>query len=285
MDASIVLPWPATTCEINFWATVKPSGSPIAATTLSAVRRRLREAGDADDALFLQRFFKTGPGQYGAGDRFLGIRVPMTRILSREFAGLSIADAEMLLHDKWHEARLLALVLLANRYKRADAADREKIFRVYLANTARINNWDLVDLSAPNIVGAHLETRSRAPLDKLAKSKSLWERRIAIVSTHWFIRRNDFDDTLRIAAALLDDSHDLIHKAVGWMLREVGKRDERVLERFLDTHSGVMPRTALRYAIERMSPAKRKRYMERESTRRRGTYGLTHVVPGRDSRT
>jgi len=231
------------------------------AVTLAALRKRLRDVGDPDDAVFLQRFFKTGPGQYGEGDSFLGIRVPMTRSLSREFASLSIADTEKLLHDKWHEARLLALVLLANRYERADQAEREKIFRVYLANTDRVNNWDLVDLSAPNIVGAHVENRPRALLDKLAKSKSLWERRIAIVSTHWLIRRDQFDDTLRISTALLGDTHDLIHKAVGWMLREVGKRDERVLKQYLDEHAHHMPRTALRYSIERMSPAMRKHYM------------------------
>jgi 3-methyladenine DNA glycosylase AlkD len=230
---------------------------------LSNVRRRLQEEGDPDDAVFLQRFFKTAPGQYGAGDHFLGIRVPATRKLSREFADLPIADIEKLLHDKWHEARMLALVILVNRFERGDAAERNLIFRTYLANTDRINNWDLVDLSAPGIVGAHLETRSRAVLDKLARSKNLWERRIAIVSTYWFIRRNDFADTLRIATALLGDSHDLIHKAVGWMLREVGKRDERVLEAFLDEHCRAMPRTALRYSLERMSPAKRKRYMVR----------------------
>lgn len=231
--------------------------------TLTAVRRRLQEAGNPDDAVFLQRFFKTGPGQYGEGDQFLGIRVPMTRTLAREFADLPLSDIEKLLHDKWHEARVLALVLLTNQYARADAPERSKVYRIYLANTARINNWDLVDLSAPGIVGAHLETRSRAPLDTLAKSRSVWERRIAIVATYYFIRRDEFDDTLRIATTLLGDSHDLIHKAVGWMLREVGKRDERVLERFLDEHALAMPRTALRYSIERMSPAKRKRYMAR----------------------
>ena len=229
--------------------------------TLAAVRKRLRDVADPKDAIFLQRFFKTGPGQYGEGDHFLGIRVPMTRTLSREFAGLSIADVEKLLHDKWHEARLLALVMLANRYSRGGPSERETIFRAYLANTAYINNWDLVDLSAPNIVGAHLESRSRAPLDKLAISKSLWERRIAIVATHWFIRHNQYDDTLRISTGLLGDTHDLIHKAVGWMLREVGKRDERVLESYLDDHATHMPRTALRYSIERLSPVKRKHYM------------------------
>lgn len=231
--------------------------------TLAAVRRRLREAGDRDDAVFLQRFFKTGPGQYGEGDHFLGVRLPMTRTLAREFADLPIADVEKLLRDKWHEARVLALILLVDRYKRGDDTEREKIFRVYLANTDRINNWDLVDVSAPRIVGAHLEKRPRGLLDKLAKSKSLWERRIAILATAWFIRLDEFDDTLRVATALLGDSHDLIHKAVGWMLREVGKRDERVLEGFLDEHAHEMPRTALRYSIERISPAKRKRYMAR----------------------
>jgi 3-methyladenine DNA glycosylase AlkD len=229
--------------------------------TLTDVRRRLQEQGDPDDAVFLQRFFKTAPGQYGAGDHFLGIRVPATRRLSREFSDLPLEDLEKLLHDKWHEARLLALVIMVNRFERGDVAERAEIFRTYLANTDRVNNWDLVDLSAPGIVGAHLETRSRAVLDKLAKSKNLWERRIAIVSTYWFIRHKEFDDTLRISAALLGDSHDLIHKAVGWMLREVGKRDESVLEAFLDQHASLMPRTALRYSIERMSPAKRKRYM------------------------
>jgi 3-methyladenine DNA glycosylase AlkD len=230
-------------------------------TTLTAARRRLREAGDPSDAIFLQGFFKTGPGQYGAGDRFLGVRVPATRAIARECADLPIDDIEKLLRDKWHEARLLALILLVNRYARAGAAERGTIVRTYLANTASINNWDLVDASAPGIVGAHLETRPRALLDELATSPSLWERRIAIVATFWFIRRDQVDDTLRIAATLLGDSHDLIHKAVGWMLREVGKRDRRRLERFLDAHARTMPRTALRYAIERMDPATRKHYM------------------------
>jgi 3-methyladenine DNA glycosylase AlkD len=235
----------------------------MARLTLAAVRRRLREVANPEGAVFLQRFFKTGPGQYGEGDHFLGIRVPMTRKLAREFADLPLGDVEKLLHDRWHEARLLALVLLVSQYARGGAAEKERIFRLYLANTDRINNWDLVDMSAAGIVGAHLETRDRAPLDRLARSNSLWERRIAIVATYWFIRRGEFDDTLRIATTLLGDSHDLIHKAVGWMLREVGKRDERVLETFLDEHARQMPRTALRYSIERMSPAKRTRYMAR----------------------
>src|SRR4051812_33150583 len=145
------------------------------AVTLAALRRRLRDAGDEEDALFLQRFFKTGPGQYGEGDCFLGIRVPASRAIAREFADLRLVDVEKLLHDKWHESRLLALMLLANRYARGLPADKAEIFRLYLANTDRINNWDLVDLSAPSIVGAHLETRSRSLLDKLARSTNLWE--------------------------------------------------------------------------------------------------------------
>jgi 3-methyladenine DNA glycosylase AlkD len=231
--------------------------------TLSTVRTALRDAGNPKDALFLQRFFKTGPGQYGEGDHFLGIRVPATRTLARQFADLPLADVETLLHDKWHEARLLALVLLVARYERGDDAERQRVYRRYLANTDRINNWDLVDLSAPNIVGAHLEARSRAPLDKLARSTSLWERRIGIVATYWLIRRRQFDDTFRISTALLGDKHDLIHKAVGWMLREVGKRDEAALERYLDEHAKEMPRTALRYSIERMTPERHRHYMAR----------------------
>ena len=232
-------------------------------TTLAAVRKSLRDAGNPKDAVFLQRFFKTGPGQYGEGDVFLGIRVPASRALARQCADLPFADVEKLLHDKYHEARLLALILLVGRYERGDNAERQRVYRAYLANTDCINNWDLVDLSAPSIVGAHLESRSRAPLDKLAKSKDLWERRIAIVATYWFIRLRQFDDTLRISTALLGDTHDLIHKAVGWMLREVGKRDESVLEHFLDEHAKTMPRTALRYSIERMTPERRKHYMAR----------------------
>jgi len=231
--------------------------------TLASVRKALRDAGNPKDAVFLQRFFKTGPGQYGEGDVFLGIRVPASRALARQFADLPLSDVEKLLHDKHHEARLLALILLVGRYERGNDAERQRVYRLYLANTDRINNWDLVDLSAPNIVGAHLESRSRAPLDRLAKSKDLWERRIAIVSTYWFIRLHQFDDTLRISTALLGDKHDLIHKAVGWMLREVGKRDQSVLERYLDEHAKTMPRTALRYSIERMTPERRKHYMAR----------------------
>jgi 3-methyladenine DNA glycosylase AlkD len=231
-------------------------------TRASAVVRRMKELADPRRAVISQRFFKTAPGQYGAGDKFLGLTVPQIRTLSSEFAELPLAEIETLLKSPWHEARLLAVVLLADGYRRGDAGTRERIYRLYLRRTDRINNWDLVDASAPNIVGAHLLDRSRAPLRKLARSKNLWERRIAVVATQYLIQQRQFDDTLELAALLLDDEEDLMHKAVGWMLREVGKRDERTLASFLDKHAGAMPRTGLRYAIERLSPAQRRRYME-----------------------
>jgi 3-methyladenine DNA glycosylase AlkD len=230
--------------------------------TLAAVRKRLRSLGDAKDAEFLQRFFRTAPGEYGAGDKFIGIRVPVTRQLAREFRDLSLEDTAALLHDEWHEARLLAVILLADAYARGTSAQRDAIFGLYVKNAARVNNWDLVDSSAPNIVGAHLATRPRKLLDKLARSKNLWERRIAIVATYHFIRSGDLDDTFRIAATLLHDEHDLIHKAVGWMLREAGKRDLARLETFLEEHAQEMPRTMLRYALEKMTPERRRHFMD-----------------------
>ena len=229
--------------------------------TTTAIRRRLRDLADADDAAFLQRFFKTGPGQYGEGDRFLGIRVPALRGLAREFRDIPHSAALELLRSRWHEERLLALIIMVNSYSSGDAATREEIYRSYLAHTAFINNWDLVDASAPNIVGAHLWPDDVAPLVALAGSPSLWERRIAIVATHHFTRQRSYEPTLRISELLLHDGHDLIHKATGWMLREVGKRDQETLKRFLREHAGEMPRTALRYAIERFPPRLRMAYM------------------------
>jgi 3-methyladenine DNA glycosylase AlkD len=235
--------------------------------TVTAVRRRLRDLGDPADAEFLQRFFKTGLGEYGAGDRFLGIRVPVIRKLAREFRELPLEDVVRLLHEPWHEARLLAVILLADAYEKGTAAERDAIFRRYLENAERVNNWDLVDASAPRIVGAHLATRPRALLDTLAQSKNIWERRIAVVTTQRLIRNGEFDDTVRLATALLGDQHDLIHKAVGWMLREVGDRDSAVLDKFLEAHAHEMPRTMLRYAIEKMGAAKKRRYMEARAAR------------------
>jgi 3-methyladenine DNA glycosylase AlkD len=233
--------------------------------TAKGIERRLRALRDPVVATHHLRFFKCGPGQYGEGDAFLGIMVPMLRKLSRELTPIAAAEAFELLQSKWHEARILALMILVRKYERGDEATRDEIYLGYLRNTSRINNWDLVDVSAHAIVGAHLRERDRAPLYALAKSNSLWERRIAIISTQYFIRHNDFDDTLRIAEILLDDKHDLIHKATGWMLREVGKRDQPALERFLRKHAGRMPRTMLRYAIERFPEELRKRYMRKDS--------------------
>jgi 3-methyladenine DNA glycosylase AlkD len=231
--------------------------------TGKAIERRLRALRDPLIATHHLRFFKCGPGQYGEGDAFLGIMVPMLRTLSKEFTPASVPQAFELLQSKWHEARILALMILVRKYEQGDESTRDDIYGRYLANTDRINNWDLVDFSAPAVVGAYLLERDRAPLYVLAKSSSLWERRIAIISTQHFIRHDELDDTLRIAEVLLDDRHDLIHKATGWMLREVGKRDQPVLERFLRKHARRMPRTMLRYAIERFPEELRQKYMAR----------------------
>jgi 3-methyladenine DNA glycosylase AlkD len=207
------------------------------------------------------RFFKTAPGQYGAGDRFLGISVPVLRTLSARYQDLSLGGLATLLRSPWHEERLLALLILVRQYARAEPARREAIYRLYMSRTAGINNWDLVDCSAEHIVGAHLREGNRARLLRLAKSKVLWERRIAIIATFHYVKRGEFDDTLRVARLLLDDPHDLIHKAVGWMLREVGKRDRAVEEQFLRRHAKRMPRTMLRYAIEHFPQPLRRRYL------------------------
>jgi 3-methyladenine DNA glycosylase AlkD len=229
--------------------------------TAVQVRKDLAARSKPETAVVLQRFFKTKPGEYGEGDRFRGIRVPVLRELSRKFSRLSLDETVELLQSKWHEDRLLALLLLVRQFNVGDQARRAEIYRRYLANTDRINNWDLVDSSAPHIVGAFLWTRSRQPLRQLARSRSIWERRIAIIATFYFIRRNDFDETLRLARILLPDPEDLIHKAAGWMLREVGQRDGAAARRFLDEHAAGMPRVMLRYAIEKFPAAERQRYL------------------------
>ncbi len=224
----------------------------------------LRALGNPADAAFLQRFFKTGKGQYGEGDVFLGIRVPATRRVAAKYRNLPLSEVGELLRRPEHEARLLAVIILTLQYPKADADTRRKIFDFYLKHTRYSNNWDIVDVSAPNVVGVHLyDEGDTSLLDELASSSSLWERRMAIVATHYFIRKGKFQPTLRIAKRLLEDEHDLIHKAVGWMLREVGKKDEEVLKIFLDKHTRGMPRTMLRYAIERLSPEERAAYMAR----------------------
>jgi 3-methyladenine DNA glycosylase AlkD len=229
--------------------------------TLAALRAELHELADPVRGVHSQRFFKTGPGQYGEGDRFLGLTVPMMRGLVRKYRELDDDSALQLLDSSWHEERLVALLFLVEAYGRGDDSRRARLHRMYLANTRHINNWDLVDASAADIVGGHLEVGDIALLERLARSENLWERRIAIVSTFHFIKRNEFRPTLKIAALLLRDQHDLIHKAVGWMLREVGKRDRKTLDDFLKKHYQQMPRTMLRYAIERHPERIRKQYL------------------------
>ncbi len=228
---------------------------------LQEARDALREFASETDAVILQRFFKTGPGEYGEGDRFIGVRVPATRKVARMFRAMPLADAQTLLTSEIHEERLLALLILIGYYQRGTADQKQEVFDLYLANTSHINNWDLVDVSAEHVVGAHLWDKSRAPLTNLTHSADLWERRIAVMATFHFIKKNQFDETLQIAELLLSDSHDLIHKAVGWMLREIGKRDLDVEEDFLRRHHQHMPRTMLRYAIEKFSEEKRQQYL------------------------
>ena len=230
---------------------------------LPAVRAQLRALANPAIAAHAARFFKAGRGEYGEGDRFLGIRVPVLRRVARERRDASVATMFALLRSPLHEERLLALLLLVAAFRRADERGRERIYRGYTRAIRRcVNNWDLVDTSAPDIVGQFLEHRGRESLAALARSKNLWERRVAILATFWFIRRNDFASTLAIAKLLIADEHDLIHKAVGWMLREVGKRDADAAARFLDRHHGHMPRTMLRYAIEKLPAGKRRAYLE-----------------------
>lgn len=232
-------------------------------STAAALLRTLRALRNVDRARVSQRFFKTAPGQYGAGDRFLGLTVPMVRSLAGRHLHLELDQVAKLLQSDWHEARLLALLIMVGQYRRAAPLQQRAIYWLYLRSTARINNWDLVDVSAEHIVGVHLQRRARTPLPRLARSRSVWQRRIAIMATFHYIKRGEFAETLRMAGLLLNDEHDLIHKAVGWMLREIGKRDQAVERDFLDVHAARMPRTMPRYAIERFAPALRRRYMWR----------------------
>jgi 3-methyladenine DNA glycosylase AlkD len=204
------------------------------------------------------RFFKTGPGEYGEGDVFLGVTVPDLRRIAKQYYALDLNDLQRLLTAKEHEVRTAALLILVAQYERGDAALQNAIFNLYLSNTQHINNWDLVDCSCREIVGAHLRTGSRKLLTRLAKSKSIWERRIAMVSTMALVRDGDLDDALLVAELLLDDPHDLIHKAIGWVLRVLGDVDRAALLRFLEKHYDRIPRTALRYAIEHFSPVERR---------------------------
>jgi 3-methyladenine DNA glycosylase AlkD len=228
---------------------------------LQDLTRELQHLKNPSKAALLQRFFKTGKGEYGEGDFFLGIVMPQQRMIVKKYAALPLSDVKQLLASKVHEHRMVALLILVQQFQKGDDKRRKEIFNFYLDNASRINNWDLVDLSAPNIVGTFLLDKKRTILSKLARSKNLWERRIAVLATAAFIRNKEYQDTLAIAHLLLHDRHDLIHKACGWMLREVGKRDRRVLEDFLKEHAKTMPRTMLRYAIEKFDEKKRKAYL------------------------
>lgn len=229
----------------------------------------MRECASPERAAGVARFFKTGKGEYGEGDVFIGCTVPEQRQVARHSRALPLAEAEKLLTSKVHEDRLTALLILVDQFRAAEDAARGRIFRLYMKRRAYINNWDLVDLSAAPIVGGWLEGKDRALLDKLAGSKDLWSRRIAMIATFHEIKRGQADDALRIAERLLGDSHDLMHKAVGWMLREVGKRvSPTKLRAFLTQHAARMPRTALRYAIEHFSPAERQQWLEQRAAQR-----------------
>lgn len=229
--------------------------------TASEVKRALQEKASPLRAAGTVRFFKTGPGQYGEGDVFIGVSAPTVRAIARGFRGLPFGEIEALLQSAIHEERQIALILLVHRYAKADRAGQKAAYEFYLENLGRVNNWNLVDLSAPAIVGAHLLDKNRKILDRLVKSKVLWERRIAIVATQHFIRNDEFGDTIKLSQALLKDPEDLIHKAAGWMLREVGDRDATVLAAFLNKYASQMPRTMLRYAIEKMDGGTRRMYL------------------------
>jgi 3-methyladenine DNA glycosylase AlkD len=228
------------------------------------IQKRLRGLADTAIAEHSQRFFKTGKGEYGEGDKFLGIRVPVLRREAAKVKDLPLEGIQLLVRSAFHEERLFAVLLLVERFTKGNRNERSAVYQLYLKNKRSINNWDLVDISAPHILGAHLEDKDRRLLYELAASESVWERRMSIMATFYFIRKSEFTDALHISSLLVNDKEDLIHKAVGWMLREVGKRDMASEKRFLKKHYRRMPRTMLRYAIERFPEKERKAYLHGE---------------------
>jgi 3-methyladenine DNA glycosylase AlkD len=226
-----------------------------------AAHRDLMQRRNPVRAALLRRYFKTGPGEYGAGDRFIGLTLPNLRELAGRYQALPLAALRILLQSPWHEERQLALFVLVRQFERGDEPRRKAIASFYLTHTRRVNNWDLVDCSAGPIVGGYLERRGRRLLSRLARSPLVWDRRIALLATSPYIKNGDFADALRVIRLTLDDRHDLVHKAAGWMLREIGKRDRRVEQDFLRRYAGRMPRTMLRYAIERLPERERRRYL------------------------
>ncbi|MGB5894431.1 MAG: DNA alkylation repair protein [Ignavibacteriaceae bacterium] len=229
---------------------------------LNELKKTIRANANKDHAKTMQWFFKTGKGEYGEGDKFVGIKVPVQRKISRQFGELDLEDLQTLLNSIIHEERLISLLILVAKYEKADEKVKEKIYHFYKKNRRKINSWDLVDLSAPKIIGIHLLNCDKQILYKYAHSNNLWEKRISIISTYSFIKNHDFKTTLEISDILLNDDHDLIHKAVGWMLREVGKQDPKTLEKFLKPRYNKMPRTMLRYSIEKFPEKKRKKYLK-----------------------
>ncbi len=232
----------------------------ISATTAI---RTLELLQNTEKAKILAGFFKTGKGEYGEGDEFLGITVPESRKIAKKYTALPLSEIFLLLQNKIHECRLVALLILIEKFKSSGSLQQKEIVDFYLRNTKYINNWDLVDLSADKIIGAYLFDKDKTLIHQLTKSNNLWERRIAIISTFYFIKKNKFNETIQITELLLNDKHDLIHKAVGWMLREVGKRNKTVEEEFLKKHYKTMPRTMLRYAIEKFPEEERKEYLKK----------------------
>ena len=232
--------------------------------TTQQIKKRLKQLANKEKAEILQRFFKTGPGEYGEGDVFIGVKVPDLRKVAKDFRDIAIKNVIILLESAIHEERLLALLMLVSKYVKGNETAKKEIYKLYLKKTTFINNWDLVDVTAQHIVGDYLMDKNKSPLYRLTKSKDLWERRIAVMATFCFIKRERYEDTLKIAKILLNDKEDLIHKAVGWMLREIGKRDMVIEEAFLKQHYKEMPRTMLRYAIEKFPESKRQQYLKGE---------------------
>ena len=223
----------------------------------------IRALANKERANHSKKFFKTGKGEYGYGDIFLGVRVPKIRLIAKKNIDISITDMKTLIKSKYHEERLLGLIILVNKYSKSkDEKDRDQLYNIYISSFKYVNNWDLVDVTCAHVIGKHLLNKDRSILYTWAKSNDLWTKRIAIVSTHCFIRKNDLQETFKIAKILLNDEHDLIHKAVGWMLREAGKKDMEKEEIFLKKHYKTMPRTMLRYAIERFPEPKRQKYLK-----------------------
>ena len=231
--------------------------------TIYLLKKEVKKLANPERAKASLWYFKTGPGEYGEGDKFLGLTVPQSRVFAQKYKNLSFKEISQLLKSMFHEERLIALLILVHNFQHGDDKTKQKIYNFYLKNTRYVNNWDLVDLSADKIVGAHLFNKKTDILFKLAHSKNLWARRIAIISTFQFIKNNRYNTTLRLARLLLKDRHDLMHKAVGWMLREIGKRDKKILVKFLNQNYAQMPRTALRYAIERLSDPERQDWLKK----------------------